>query len=204
MQMNRILSFITSAAALVVLATSVSSAHAAAKPNPRVELAVTGPIFTLPDYTANGAFAQCRSSGLNSSGFSQRKTTLDLNALGLGTLRRIVDLEIGQGGAVTFGMWTSKNCFLYVNGAVVSGQWPLLAGSPGPELVIVIPRTAPWTFSSFGKTGGECRGTFYLPSVVTEDVVIRIRRNDARTINVCDCPDDYLDADENMIADACE
>ena len=190
--------------ALAALVPFTQTTSAAPKPNPRVELKVTGPIFTLPDYTANLDFDQCRSSGLSSSGFSQRKTTLDLGALGLGTLRRIANLEFRRDGTATFAVWTSKNCYFFANGSIVSGQWPLGAGSPGPDLVVMIPRNAPWTFEPYGKTGGPCSGTLYLPASVTEDVTITIRRNDARTTDVCDCPNDYTDANLNLVADECE
>lgn len=206
MKTNQLITSVTRFAAAIALAMLLQppQAEAAAKPNPRVELNVSGPIFTLPDYTARDGYDQCRSSGLNSSGFSQRKTTLDLSALGLGTVRRIIDLTFGRDGTATFAIWTSKNCYLFAKGVVLSGQWPLGAGSPGPDLVVVIPRNAPWTFEPYGKTGSPCSGTLYLPSEVTEDVIITIRRNDARTTDVCDCPDDYTDADGNMIADECQ
>src|SRR5688572_10922758 len=170
--------------ALVALISFAQTTLAAPRPDPRVELKVAGPIFTLPDHTANLDFDQCRASGLNSGGFSQRKTTLDLSALGLGVIRRIVNLQFESSGAVRFGLWTSKNCFFFADGFITSGQWPLVAGSPGPDLVVTIPRTAPWTFEPYGKTGGPCSGTLYLSADVTEDVTITIRRNDARTTNV--------------------
>ena len=68
---------------------------------------------------------------------------MNLDALGLGTRRLGIRLDFaaksanaGSNSSVIFSFWPTKNCQLLVEGFIYSGQWPLLAGSPGSEVVV--------------------------------------------------------------------
>lgn len=203
MKTNRTIKSVTRLAAAIALATMIQTppAQAAGKPPPpHVELQMTGPIFTLPDHTADADSDQCREAGLDATGLSQRKTTMNLEALGLGTRRLVFILDFaaksanaGTNKTVIFSTWTSKNCRLFVEGYISSGQWPLPAGSPGTALVVTIPAGAIWTYDPFGGAPASCNGGLIIDSA--QPVVITIRRNDARTGDVCDCPFGYTDAE---------
>jgi hypothetical protein len=202
--------------AVTVLLSTATSASAGKPtspkpPSPRIEFSVSGAVFTLPDYTADlddsDGFVsdQCREMGNDDQMVVQRKTTLQLSALGLGEVRSVSVLNFdaiaaGPDDVVKFSLWLSKNCQLVVVGVIESGQWPLQGGFPGPDLVVLIPAGAPWTFNKFGGGQVECSGN----PVLAEDAFITIRRNDGRSGDVCDCPFDYADDDGNMIADECE
>lgn len=191
-------------------------AEAAGKPQPtqHVELSMTGPVFTVPDHTGRiypdlSEWDQCREGDLGGTGFHQRLTTMNLAALGFdslsygsnlaypaepGVIRRQILLDFGAKSAgpgypVVFSLFLTSNCQFLVSGFIVSGQWPLLAGSPGPELVVTIPAGSVWSFQRYGGGAAPCSGS----ATLGEDVTITIRRNEARTGNVCDCPQSYTD-----------
>ncbi len=192
-------------ALLLTTPPAVAAGGGAKNPPRHVEMRITGPIFTLPDYTANlPGFDQCRETGLDTTSVVQRRTTLDMTALGLGILLKTPLLDFGAtaspGDFVVLSVWPTKNCQLLVTGIISSGQWPLPAGSPGADLVVTIPAGTPWTFNRVGGGSAQCSGH----PTLNADVLITIRRNDARTGAICDCPFDYTDANENMIADECE
>ena len=202
---SRIMLVTRIAAAVAFVAVLLpAQSEAAGKPTPptHIEFKIEGPIFTLPDHTArtypDSEWDQCREGSNSATGLGQQLTTMDLTALGYGAgvVRKAISLDFGSkiaglGSPAVFSFWTTKNCQLLVAGYVSAGQWPLLGGSPGPELVVTIPAGAQWTFDPYGGAPGYCRGSF----TISQDVTITIRRNEARTGNVCDCPNGYKDAD---------
>ena len=50
-----------------------------------------------------------------------------------------------------------------------------------------------WTYNPYGGAPAYCSGSLTIDS--DQPVFITIRRNEARTGNVCDCPQDYTDAE---------
>lgn len=195
--------------ALLVCSFAPMAMQAAGKPkpttNPSVELRVLGPIYSLPDYTARNGFDQCRGTRLDSENLMQRKTTIDLTALGnpcfVGPFRHVFGLQFGGqsaavGAPVIVSFWVTRNCQLTAAGRLVSGQWPLTTASPALAVEVAAGET--WTFTRYG--GPQCAGTATLEQAVR----VECYRNDARTGAPCDCPFDFTDADENMVADDCE
>jgi hypothetical protein len=206
----------TTVALVAVLLPVPSEAAGKTQPKQHVELSMTGPVFTVPDHTGRiypdlSEWDQCREGDVGGTGFHQRLTTMNLAALGFdslsygsnlpypaepGVIRRQILLDFGAksagpGSPVVFSFFLTSNCQFLVPGFIVSGQWPLLGGSPGPELIVTIPAGSVWSFKRYGGGAAQCSGS----AILSEDVIIAIRRNETRTSNLCDCPSEYQDAD---------
>lgn len=221
MNLNR-----TSRTSLSVLASTASAlalsfhavspvVHAAAKPpkspdpsTTGITLSIDGPIFAMPDYTAKPpASDQCRNGSFDGDTLGQRKTTLDLSALGHpsfpGVNTRAFNIAWGAalvipGQKVVVNFWATKNCLLTAEGEVIGGGWPL--ASNGSSVEVTVKAGTTWAFKRYGGGTSDCA----FEAALGGDVVIVAIRDDSRLTELCDCPNDYTDSDGDLVADTCE